>query len=138
MRRQGVMVEGISDLAGLARNQPMMAAALAIFMFSMAGIPPLAGFFGKLYVFMAAVNEGLYVLAIIGVLTSVIGAFYYLRIIKIMYFDEPAEAFDRSAGREVGTIMAVSGLFTLLFFVFPTPIVGAASKAAAVLFSAAG
>jgi NADH-quinone oxidoreductase subunit N len=136
MRRQGMMVEGISDLAGLARNQPMMAAAMAIFMFSMAGIPPLAGFFGKLYVFMAAVNEGLYVLAIIGVLTSVIGAFYYLRIIKIMYFDEPAEAFDKMAGREVGTIMAVSGLFTVLFFVFPTPIVSAASKAAAVLFSA--
>jgi NADH-quinone oxidoreductase subunit N len=136
MRRQGMMVEGISDLAGLARNQPMMAAAMAIFMFSMAGIPPLAGFFGKLYVFMAAVNEGLYVLAIIGVLTSVIGAFYYLRIIKIMYFDEPAEAFDKMAGREVGTIMGVSGLFTLLFFVFPTPIVSAASKAAAVLFSA--
>jgi len=136
MRRQGMMVEGISDLAGLARNQPMMAAAMAIFMFSMAGIPPLAGFFGKLYVFMAAVNEGLYLLAIIGVLTSVIGAFYYLRIIKIMYFDEPADAFDRSAGREVGTIMAVSGFFTLLFFVFPTPIVGAASRAAAVLFSA--
>ena len=136
MRRQGMMVEGIGDLAGLARNQPMMAAAMAIFMFSMAGIPPLAGFFGKLYVFMAAVNEGLYVLAIIGILTSVIGAFYYLRIVKIMYFDEPAEAFDKTAGREVGTIMAVSGLFTLLFFVFPTPIVSAASKAAAVLFSA--
>ena len=138
MRRQGLLVEGINDLAGLARNHPMMAAAMAIFMFSMAGIPPLAGFFGKLYVFMAAVNEGLYVLAIIGVLTSVIGAFYYLRIIKIMYFDEPAEAFDRTAGREVGIIMAVSGLFTLLFFIFPSPIVSAASQAAAVLFSAAG
>lgn len=138
MRRQGLLVEGINDLAGLARNHPMMAAAMAIFMFSMAGIPPLAGFFGKLYVFMAAVNEGLYVLAIIGVLTSVIGAFYYLRIIKIMYFDEPAEAFDRTAGREVGVIMAVSGLFTLLFFIFPSPIVSAASQAAAVLFSAAG
>ena len=138
MRRQGLLVEGINDLAGLARNHPMMAAAMAIFMFSMAGFPPLAGFFGKLYVFMAAVNEGLYVLAIIGVLTSVIGAFYYLRIIKIMYFDEPAEAFDRTAGREVGVIMAVSGLFTLLFFIFPSPIVSAASQAAAVLFSAAG
>ena len=138
MRRQGLLVEGINDLAGLARNHPMMAAAMAIFMFSMAGIPPLAGFFGKLYVFMAAVNEGLYLLAIIGVLTSVIGAFYYLRIIKIMYFDEPAEAFDRTAGREVGVIMAVSGLFTLLFFIFPSPIVSAASQAAAVLFSAAG
>ena len=136
MRRQGLLVEGINDLAGLARNHPMMAAAMAIFMFSMAGIPPLAGFFGKLYVFMAAVNEGLYVLAIVGVLTSVVGAYYYLRIVKIMYFDEPAEAFDRTAGREVGAIMTVAGLFTLLFFIFPSPIVNAASRAAAVLFSA--
>ena len=136
MRRQGVLAEGIDDLAGLARNHPMMAAAMAIFMFSMAGIPPLAGFFGKLYVFMAAVNEGLYVLAIIGVLTSVIGAFYYLRIVKIMYFDEPADAFDRTAGREIGAIMAVAGIFTLLFFVFPSPIVEGAGQAAAILFAA--
>ena len=135
MRRQGVLAEGIDDLAGLARNHPMMAAAMAIFMFSMAGIPPLAGFFGKLYVFMAAVNEGLYVLAIIGVLTSVIGAFYYLRIVKIMYFDEPADAFDRTAGREIGAIMAVAGMFTLLFFVLPSPIVEGAGQAAAVLFA---
>ena len=84
---------------------------------------------------MAAVNEGLYVLAIIGVLTSVIGAFYYLRIVKIMYFDEPADAFDRTAGREIGAIMAVAGMFTLLFFVFPSPIVEGAGQAAAVLFA---
>ncbi|MEC9208274.1 MAG: NADH-quinone oxidoreductase subunit NuoN, partial [Pseudomonadota bacterium] len=102
MRRQGVLVEGIEDLAGLARNHPIMAAAMAIFMFSMAGIPPLAGFFGKLYVFMAAVNEGLYILAIVGVLTSVVGAFYYLRIIKVMYFDDPEDAFDRLPAREIG------------------------------------
>ena len=136
MRRQGVLAEGVDDLAGLARNHPRMAAAMAVFMFSMAGIPPLAGFFGKLYVFMAAVNEGLYILAIIGVLTSVIGAFYYLRIIKIMYFDEPADAFDRSAGREIGVIMTIAGLFTLLFFIFPSPIVDGAGQAAAVLFAA--
>jgi len=136
MRRQGVLAEGVDDLAGLARNHPMMAAAMAVFMFSMAGIPPLAGFFGKLYVFMAAVNEGLYILAIIGVLTSVIGAFYYIRIIKIMYFDEPADAFDRSAGREIGVIMTIAGLFTLLFFIFPSPIVDGAGQAAAVLFAA--
>ena len=135
MRRQGLMAEGIDDLAGLARNHPMMAAAMAVFMFSMAGIPPLAGFFGKLYVFLAAVNEGLYTLAIIGVLTSVIGAYYYLRIVKIMYFDEPADAFDKTAGREVGVIMTVAGLFTLLFFVLPSPIVNAATQAAAVLFA---
>lgn len=136
MRRQGRLVEGIEDLAGLARSRPMVAAALAIFMFSMAGIPPLAGFFGKLYIFLAAVNEGLYTLAIIGVLASVIGAYYYLRIIKIMYFDEPEEVFDGTAGREVGIVMTITGLFTLLFFLYPAPLEAAAGAAAAVLFAA--
>ena len=136
MRRQGVLVEGIEDLAGLARNHPMMAAAMAIFMFSMAGIPPLAGFFGKLYVFMAAVNEGLYILAIVGVLTSVVGAFYYLRIIKVMYFDDPEDAFDRLPAREIGLIMMVMGAFTLFFFIYPSPIIDGAGQAASVLFSA--
>ncbi|MEC9208749.1 MAG: proton-conducting transporter membrane subunit, partial [Pseudomonadota bacterium] len=136
MRRQGVLVEGIEDLAGLARNHPMMAAAMAIFMFSMAGIPPLAGFVGKLYVFMAAVNEGLYILAIVGVLTSVVGAFYYLRIIKVMYFDDPEDAFDRLPAREIGLIMMVMGAFTLFFFIYPSPIIDGAGQAASVLFSA--
>ena len=136
MRRQGRLVEGIGDLAGLARTQPMMAAAFAIFMFSMAGIPPLAGFFGKVYIFLAAVNEGLYTLAIIGVLTSVIGAFYYLRIIKIMYFDEPEDAFDGRMAREIGVIMTVAALFTLLFFIYPGPLETAAGAAASVLFAA--
>src|SRR5690606_10993902 len=86
MRRHDAMVENISDLAGLSRSQPLMALALAIFMFSMAGIPPLAGFFGKLYVFMAAVNAGLVIPAVIGVLASVVSAYYYLRIIKVAYF----------------------------------------------------
>ena len=136
MRRQGVLVEGIDDLAGLGRNHPMMSAAMAIFMFSMAGIPPLAGFFGKFYVFMAAVNEGLYTLAIVGLLTSVIGAFYYLRIIKVMYFDEPEDSFDRLPAREIGLIMMVMGVFTLFFFIYPSPIIDGAGQAASVLFSA--
>ncbi|MEE2662437.1 MAG: NADH-quinone oxidoreductase subunit NuoN [Pseudomonadota bacterium] len=135
MRRQGLLTENIDDLAGLARNHPLMAAAMGIFMFSMAGIPPLAGFFGKLYIFLSAVNEGLYLLAIVGVLTSVVGAYYYLRIVKIMYFDEPADAFDRTAGREVVVITTFAAVFTLLFFIFPSPIVNAATKAAAALFS---
>ena len=135
MRRQGRMLEGIDDLAGLARTRPMMAAAMAVFMFSMAGIPPLAGFFGKLYVFLAAVEAGLYGLAVIGVLTSVIGAFYYLRIVKLMYFDEPAEPFERPVGREIDAVMTLTGLFTLLFFVFPGPIVAAAKSAAQMFFT---
>ncbi|KZD09855.1 NADH-quinone oxidoreductase subunit NuoN [Oceanibaculum pacificum] len=135
MRQQGRMVENISDLAGLSKTHPMMAVALTIFMFSMAGIPPLAGFFSKLYVFLAAIEAQLYTLAVIGVVSSVVGAFYYLRIVKLMYFDEPVETLDRPIGREMGAVIAVSGLFTLLFFVWPAPILNAAAQAAASLFA---
>ena len=134
MRQNGRMVESLTDLAGLSRNAPLMALALAIFMFSMAGIPPLAGFFSKLYVFLAAIDAGLYTLAVIGVLTSVISAFYYLRIVKIMYFDEPAEAFDKPMGRSLAAIIAVSSVLVVAFIAFQTPIVRAAEVAAAVLF----
>ena len=91
------MVESIDQLAGLARTHPTMAFFLAMLLFSMAGVPPLAGFFAKFYVFLAAIKAGLYVLAVIGVLASVVGAYYYLAIIKVMYFDEPAEGFCRHA-----------------------------------------
>ena len=135
MRVHGRVVEDIDDLAGLARTRPLLALALGVFMFSLAGIPPLAGFFGKLYVFLAAVEAGLYGLAVIGVLASVVAAFYYLRIVKIMYFDEPADTLDRLPGREVGLVLTVTGLFTALFFILPSPIVDAASRAAKSLFT---
>ena len=135
MRQQGRMVEGINDLAGLSKTKPMMALALAIFMFSMAGIPPLAGFFGKLYVFLAAIEAELYTLAVLGVLSSVVGAFYYLRIVKLMYFDEPADSFDRIASGEMTAILSVTGAFILLFFVLPSPILNTAAAAAASLFN---
>jgi NADH-quinone oxidoreductase subunit N len=135
MRRHGRAVEGISDLAGLARTQPGMALALAVFMFSMAGIPPLAGFFGKLYVFLAAVHSGLYVLAVIGVLASVISAFYYVRIVKLMYFDEPVEQFERPVARELSVVMTATALFTALFFAYPGPLVAGAEAAASILFA---
>ena len=93
------MSKQIDDLAGLSATNPMMATILTILMFSLAGIPPLAGFWAKWYVFLAAINANLYTLAVIGVLTSVVGAYYYLRIIKIMWFDEPAGAFQPMAGR---------------------------------------
>ena len=99
MRRKGEMVEEISDLAGLSKSNPMLAAALLVFMFSMAGIPPLAGFFGKLYIFLAAIEAQLYILAIIGVVASVVGAYYYLRIVKIMYFDEAVRAIRSADGQ---------------------------------------
>ncbi len=133
MRRKGLAVEEIADLSGLARTDPALALAFGIFMFSLAGIPPLAGFFGKLYVFLAAVQSGLWALAIIGVLTSVVGSYYYLRIVKVMYFDAPVEAFDRRPSM-IGFVAAATGLFTLFFFLFPGPLVAAAGSAAAALF----
>ncbi len=133
MRRQGKMVESIDDLAGLSQRQPGLALALAIFMFSMAGIPPLAGFWAKFYIFMAAIDAGLPVLAVFGVLTSVVGAFYYLRIIKLMYFDEPAAAFDLPIGWDIKTVLVVTAAFIFFFSLFPSYIAGPADTVAAAL-----
>ena len=133
MRRQGKAVEGVQDLAGLGRTDPAMALAMAIFMFSMAGIPPTAGFFAKLYVLLPAVQAGFWTLAVVGVLASVVSAFYYLRVVKVMYFDAPAaEPFDaRPAG--VSFVLAGTGLFSLLFFLLPAPLMAAATWAVAAL-----
>ncbi|HWV54898.1 NADH-quinone oxidoreductase subunit NuoN [Pseudorhodoplanes sp.] len=133
MKRAGGMVENISDLAGLARTSPMLAFMFAMLMFSLAGIPPLAGFFAKFYVFIAAINAGLYALAVIGVLTSVIGAYYYLAIVKTMYFDEPQKSFEPMSGEQVA-VLGVAGLFNLLFFAWPGPLLNAATAAAKSLF----
>ncbi len=133
MRRPEGPVETIGDLAGLARSNPAMAFFLATLLFSLAGIPPLAGFFAKFYVFLAAVEAGLYTLAVIGVLTTVIGAYYYLAIVKIMYFDEPAPGFSPMR-IEQKAVLGVTGLFVLLFFVYPGPLVEAAGVAAKSLF----
>jgi NADH-quinone oxidoreductase subunit N len=133
MRRDGRMVEQIADLSGLARTQPAMAFFLAVMLFAMAGIPPLAGFFAKFYVFLAAIQAGLYMLAIIGVITSVVGAYYYLAIVKVMYFDEPAPKFGPMPW-ELRTVLGVTGVFVLLFFVYPSPLLNAATAAAKSLF----
>jgi NADH-quinone oxidoreductase subunit N len=133
MRRKGVYVENISDLAGLGRNNGGHAFVLAMLMFSLTGIPPLAGFFGKYFVFLAAIHSGLFALAVIGVLASVVGAYYYLRIIKIMYFDEPAQKFDQTDA-EVNWVIYAAGAFSLLFAVFAQPLVQLAASAAASLY----
>ncbi len=133
MRRDGRMVEEIGDLAGLARTKPAMAFFLAMLLFSLAGIPPLAGFFAKFYVFLAAIKAGLFTLAVVGVLASVVGAYYYLAIVKIMYFDEPAKAFEPMP-HELRAVLAVSGLFNLFFFAYPAPLIEAANAAAKSLF----
>ncbi|UOM34215.1 NADH-quinone oxidoreductase subunit NuoN [Acuticoccus sp. I52.16.1] len=127
------MVEDISDLAGLVRTKPWMAAAFTLLLFSLAGIPPLVGFFAKFYVFLAAVKAGLMPLAIIGVLSSAVAAFYYLRIIKIMMFDDPRDRFEPMAG-ELRAVLAVSGAFSIFFFLVWTPILSAATAAAQSLF----
>jgi len=133
MRRDGKMVEEIDQLSGLSRTNPMMALALAVLLFSLAGVPPLAGFFAKFYVFLAAIEAGLYALAVIGVLLSVVGAYYYLRIVKIMYFDDPTERFEPMSA-PLATILGVSGVLILLYFIYPAPLVSAAEVAAKSLF----
>jgi NADH-quinone oxidoreductase subunit N len=133
MRRRGKALEDITDLSGLARTNPAMAFFFATMLFSMAGVPWLAGFFAKFYVFLAAINAGLFTLAVLGVLASVVGCYYYLLIVKIMYFDDPAPAFD-PMGRPLAAMLGVTGLFVLLFAVYPYPLVDAASVAAKSLF----
>jgi NADH-quinone oxidoreductase subunit N len=133
MRRDGKLVESISDLSGLARTHPTQAFFLGALLFSLAGIPPLAGFFAKFYVFLAAIKAGLYVLAVLGVVTSVVGAYYYLAIVKVMYFDEPLKAFAPMP-YSLRLVLAVGGLINLLFFAYPGPLIDAANAAAKSLF----
>jgi NADH-quinone oxidoreductase subunit N len=133
MRRPGGMVEEIDELAGLAETNLGMATVLAVLLFSLAGIPPLAGFFAKFYVFAAAVKEGLWLLAIFGVLASVVGAYYYVRIVKVMFFDDAREKF-LAIPVKAGLVMAVCGLFVLLYVAWPAPLVAAADAAARSLF----
>jgi NADH-quinone oxidoreductase subunit N len=133
MRRKEGHVENIDDLSGLSSTNPVMATILTILMFSLAGIPPLAGFWGKWYVFLAAIEAQLYPLAIIGVVASVIGAYYYLRIIKIMWFDEPRGGFLPMAG-ELRLVLGVSGAFVLFYVLVGGPIVSIAEAAALSFF----
>lgn len=133
MRREGQAFEKISDLAGLSRTRPAMAYALALLLFSMSGIPPLAGFFGKFLVFQAAIGAGLYVLAVLGVLCSVVAAYYYIRIVKVMFFDEPAPAYD-DAPFARRAVVALSVLFIVAFILFPSPLVDVSRDAVSVFF----
>ena len=133
MRVTGTYVENIGDLAGLARRDGFMAFCLSAIMLSLAGIPPLAGFWAKWFVFMPAVSAGLYPLAVLGVLASAVACFYYLRIVKIIYFDDPASSFDKASPAVTG-VMVVSSLLVTLFSFYPGPITAAAAAAAKSLF----
>ena len=133
MKRNGQHVENISDFSGLWQTNPLLAVFFAMLLFSLAGIPPLAGFFAKFYVFLAAIHAGLFTLSVIGVLSSVVGAFYYLTVIKVMFFDEPLAKLDPMRG-ELRFVLAVTGFFTFFFVVSPGLLVSAASVAAKSLF----
>jgi NADH-quinone oxidoreductase subunit N len=133
MRRPEGPVEQISDLAGLARTEPLMALLFGTLLFSLAGVPWFAGFFAKFYVFLAAIEAKLYLLAVIGVLASVVGAYYYLRIVKIMCFDEPKGAFVPMSG-ELKAVLGAAGLFVSFYIVYPSGLNNAAAAAAKSLF----
>ena len=133
LRRKDTMFETIDDLSGLSRTHPWLAFCLAAMMFSLAGIPPLAGFFAKFYVFAAAIQAGLVTLAVVGVVTSVVSAFYYLRLVKVMYFDEAKAPYERIAPGSA-IVLGVSSAVVVLFFLVPAPLVAAAGDAARALF----
>jgi NADH-quinone oxidoreductase subunit N len=134
VRTSSGYVENVSQMAGLGQKRPFVAAIIAIIMFSFIGLPPLAGFFAKWQVFLAAVDAHLFALAIIGVLASAVSAFYYLRVIKVMYFDEPVEEFAAAPG-ELTAVMAVAGFLIVTYFVtVGSPLYAAAHAAAGSLF----
>ncbi len=135
MRRDGESVEDIRDLAGLSRTAPYYAFAFAALTLSLAGLPPLAGFAAKFYVFGAAMQAHLVIPAVINVVASVAGAFYYLRILQIMYFDEPKRAFDSGTGRGTAVIMWAATAVSIVFFFVPGPAIAVAGQAAQALFS---
>ena len=128
MQRKNIFYENIDELSGLSKNHPLMSMSLLIILFSLAGIPPLAGFFAKFYIFMSVIKAEMYFLAIIGLLTTVISAFYYLRIIKIIYFDESRDAFDDNTSYGLKISLILSTLFILLYFVYPSSLIEVISK----------
>ena len=134
MKRKDEYCESISDLAGLYKDRPFYAILISLGMFSLAGIPPLAGFFGKFYIFMSAIKNDLYLLAIVGILASVVSAFYYLRIVKIIYFEEPSEKFDEFNSSSLNLLFFISSAIVILFFIYPSPIINIGNYAANTFF----
>ncbi|HWL67147.1 MAG TPA: NADH-quinone oxidoreductase subunit NuoN [Geminicoccus sp.] len=134
MRRQGSYVEDINELAGLSRRQPVLAIILTILMFSLAGIPPTAGFFGKFYVFKAAVDADLVWLAVIGLLSSVVACYYYLRIVKLVWFDQAAEPFDLPLRPAIGAVAGISAILLIVAVLAINPLFASAGVAASAIF----
>ena len=120
MKRGGKYIEDIEELSGASKNHPLMSLGLLIILFSLAGIPPLAGFFAKFYIFMAVVENEMYTLAIVGLVTTVISAFYYIRIIKVMYFDEPKKPFEKFVDYKIHGPIFLSCILLVSFFLYPS------------------
>ena len=120
MKRENIFYENIKDLSGLSKNHPMLALSFLVILFSLAGIPPLAGFFAKFYIFMAVIEAKMYALAIIGLVTTVVSAFYYLRIVKIIYFDKPNKPFDKSYDWGLNASLILSSILILIYFIYPS------------------
>ena len=128
MKRENIFYKNINDLSGLSKNHPILSLSFLIIMLSLAGIPPLAGFFAKFYIFMAVIESKMYALAIIGLLTTVISAFYYLRIVKIIYFDKPKLAFEKDYDWGLKFSLALSSILVLIYFIYPSILIKAVSS----------
>ena len=128
MKREGNFLENINDLSGLSKNHPLLALCFLISLFSLAGIPPLAGFFAKFYIFMSVIESKMYALAIIGLLTTVISAFYYLRIIKIIYFDKPKKSFENTTDLGLRASLVMATIAILIYFIYPSALINIVSS----------
>ena len=128
LKRNNEYFENIDDLSGLSKNHPLLSISLLIILFSLAGIPPLAGFFAKFYIFKSVLEQSMYFLAIVGLLSTVVAAFYYLRIIKIMYFDKEKEKYDTDHSFWLKFSLTASTLLILIYFIFPSQLIEVVSK----------
>ena len=128
MKRENIFYEDINELSGLSKNHPTLALSFLIILFSLAGIPPLAGFFAKFYVFMAVIESKMYMLAIVGLITTVVSAFYYLRVIKIIYFDKSKKPFDGNIDFGLKISLTLSSLLILIYFVYPSLLIDVVSS----------
>ena len=128
LKRDNQYYEDIDDLSGLSKNHPLLSLSLLVILFSLAGIPPLAGFFAKFYIFKAVIEQSMYFLAIVGLLSTVIAAFYYLRIIKIIYFDKEREKYDEDHSLWLKFSLTFSTILILLYFIFPSQLIDVVSR----------
>ena len=128
IKRNNESYEDINDLSGLSKNHPLLALSLLIILFSLAGIPPLAGFFAKFYIFKSVLEQSMYFLAIVGLLSTVVAAFYYLRIIKIIYFDKEKDKYDTDHSLWLKLSLTISTLLILIYFIFPSQLIEVVSR----------